>query len=264
MKVFISSDIEGTAGITDWDEALKNRVDYAEFRDYMTAEVVAACEGAKAAGAKEVVIKDAHDSGRNLIIGRLPDYARVIRSWSGHPDSMMFGIDESFDAAIYIGYHDKAGAETNPLAHSFTSTISKIWLNGELASEFTFNARTAGRYGVKSAFLSGDAGICKDAAAIVPGIVTLATSQGFGPATNSLTPAASVTAIRDGVEAALAGGQGGLPAKAERYELMIEFTNPVLAYKGSFYPGVEYLGERTLRFTATDYFEISRAMRFIK
>ena len=96
MKIFLSADIEGTAGIAHWDEAERTHPDYAEFRALMTAEVVAACEGARAAGATEVVIKDAHDSGRNLILDRLPDYARIMRGWSGHPDGMMFGIDASF------------------------------------------------------------------------------------------------------------------------------------------------------------------------
>src|SRR5690606_8499585 len=112
--------------------------------------------------------------------------------------------DASFDAALYIGYHNKAGSETNPLAHTFTSTISKMWLNGELASEFTINAHCAGGYGVRSAFIAGDHGICADARALVPGIETVETSIGLGPSTNSLTPSASVKAIRAGVEAALA------------------------------------------------------------
>ena len=73
MKVFISADIEGTAGIAHWNEADRTHPDWAEFRALMTGEVVAACEGARAAGATEVVIKDAHDSGRNLLHDRLPD-----------------------------------------------------------------------------------------------------------------------------------------------------------------------------------------------
>src|ERR1044072_10053846 len=98
MKVFISSDIEGTAGGTAWDEAGKGNPEYSEFREYVTDELVAACEGARAAGASEVVVKDAHATARNLILSKLPDYVRIVRGWSGHPDAMMFGIDESFDA----------------------------------------------------------------------------------------------------------------------------------------------------------------------
>jgi D-amino peptidase len=125
MKVFISADIEGTAGIADWDEALKERPDYQEFRELMTAEVAAACEGAKAAGAEEILIKDAHQTGRNLIVSKLPDHAGIVRGWGGHPHVMMFGLDKSFDAALFTGYHAKAGVEANPLAHTMNDRISR-------------------------------------------------------------------------------------------------------------------------------------------
>ena len=98
MKIYISADIEGTTGITDWEEAGKGHPTYQEFRERMTEEVVAACEGAIEAGAKEILIKDAHDSGRNIIAGRLPDCAKLIRGWSGHPFSMVQELDESFAA----------------------------------------------------------------------------------------------------------------------------------------------------------------------
>ncbi|MEO5760494.1 MAG: M55 family metallopeptidase [Mesorhizobium sp.] len=264
MKVFISADIEGTAGITDWDEARKGNPDYAEFREYMTDELVAACEGAKAAGATEVVVKDAHSSARNLILSKLPDYVRIVRGWSGHPDMMMFGIDASFAAALYTGYHNKAGTDTNPLAHTFTRTVSRLLINGEVASEYTLNALCAARYGVPSAFLSGDAGMCAEARTLVPAIGTVATSEGFGPATSSLTPGAAVKAIRSGVEAALSRDLSAcLPRLADEFELVVEYTTPVEAYNASWYPGVEHLAARTLRFKAADFFDIQRAVRFI-
>ncbi len=116
MKVYISADIEGTAGITNWEEAEKPHATYQEFRERMTDEVVAACEGAIEVGAKEILVKDAHDSGRNIIAARLPDCARLIRGWSGHPFSMVQELDESFDALLFVGYHAKAGSDENPLA----------------------------------------------------------------------------------------------------------------------------------------------------
>ncbi|MBZ6079004.1 M55 family metallopeptidase [Microvirga puerhi] len=264
MKVFISSDIEGTAGITAWDEAKKGNPDYAEFREYMTDELVAACEGAKAAGATEVCVKDAHSTARNLILSKLPEYVRIVRGWSGHPDMMMFGIDHSYSAAVYIGYHNKAGTDTNPLAHTLTGTISKLLINGEVASEFTINALCAARYRVPSTFLAGDAGMCADAKILVSGISTVATSEGFGPATSSLSPSASVKAIRDGVEAALSRDLATcMPRMADSFELIIEFTTPVEAFRGSWYPGVEHIAPRTLRFVSDDFFDIQRAIRFI-
>lgn len=263
MKVFISADIEGTAGITDWSEALKDQAGYVEFRQYMTNEVVAACEGARAAGATEVVIKDAHQTGRNIIVGDLPDYVRIVRAWSGHPFRMMEGVEPGFDAAIYTGYHNQAGSNTNPLAHSFTSTV-RLSLNGDLASEFTINALCAASVGVPSVFLSGDAGICGEARAMVPGIATLPVSEGHGPATHSMSPAAAVAGIREGVEAALrGGGTGCLPDMPESFCAELDFTTPGGAYKSSWYPGAELISPCVVRYESDDWFEVIRALRFM-
>ena len=265
MKIFISADMEGTAGILSWDEANRTHPDYGEFRALMTEEVVAACEGARAAGATEILIKDAHDSARNLLVERLPAYASIVRGWSGHPDAMMFGVDDSFAGALYTGYHAKAGTEDNPLAHTSTLRISRLLLNGEVASEFTINALCAARYGAPSLFLSGDAGICADARAMVPGIVTVETLRGFGAASMSIAPAASRIAIREGVEAALRRKPRPVPpAIPARCEVVIEFANPVDAYRAAWYPGVRKHGPRAVAFASADFFEVLRALRFMK
>lgn len=264
MKVFLSADIEGTAGIAHWDEADRSHPAYAEFRELMTAEVVAACEGARAAGATGIVVKDSHDSGRNLILDRLPDDVQVLRGWSGHPDAMMFGLDESFAAALYTGYHAKAGSEANPLAHTTSLRIERLLLNGERASEFTMNALCAARYGVPSVFLSGDAEICGDARAMVPGIGTVATLRGIGNSALSLAPARARAAIRGGVEAALTSISGQcLPPVTGPFEMVIEFNTPSAAYRGSWYPGARQHGPRAVAFDAADFFETQRAFRFI-
>ncbi|HTI00721.1 MAG TPA: M55 family metallopeptidase [Acidisoma sp.] len=264
MRVFISADIEGTAGIVHWDEANRAESDYGEFRALMTAEVVAACEGARAAGAEEVVIKDAHASARNLIVDQLPDYVRVVRGWSGHPDLMMFGLGSDFSAAIYTGYHGKAGSESNPLAHTLTGRINRLLLNGEVASEFTLNALCAARYGVPSVFLAGDSGICADAQAMVSGIATVATLEGAGHGAISLSPGRAREMIRDGVERSLSKDlTGQVPTIAEHYELVVEFNNPSDAYKAAWYPGAKVHGPRAVAFAAIEFFDVQRAVRFM-
>ena len=100
MKVYISADIEGCTFITDWKETEQGEEEYAQGRKIMTNEVVAACEGAIAAGATEIVIKDAHDSALNLIPYAFPEEATLIRGWTCTPESMVAGIDETFDAAV--------------------------------------------------------------------------------------------------------------------------------------------------------------------
>ncbi|UDF32910.1 UNVERIFIED_ORG: M55 family metallopeptidase (plasmid) [Roseateles sp. XES5] len=265
MKVFLSADIEGTAGIAHWNEADRKHPDWIEFRALMTAEVVAACEGARAAGAEEVVIKDAHSSGRNLILDRLPDYARIVRGWSGHPDEMMYGIDAGFSAALYTGYHCKAGSEANPLAHTSNLRISRLLLNGEVASEFTFNALCAASYGVPSVFLSGDVAMCGEARDMVPGLATVETLDGNGSATNSIAPVRARRLIREGVEAALKGDfAGALPKLADRFEVVLEFNDPTCAYRAGWYPGAKSHGPRAVAFESRDFAEILRALLFLK
>ena len=104
MKVFISADIEGTAVTATREGCRPGEFEYERSRKEMTAEVVAAAEGARAAGAELVVVKDAHGPGLNILPEELPEYVQLIRSWSGSPEMMVEGLDSSFDAAFFVGY----------------------------------------------------------------------------------------------------------------------------------------------------------------
>ena len=212
MKVFISADIEGTAGITNWDEARKPHADYPEHRQQMTREVLAACDGANAAGAKEILIKDAHATGRNILQADLPENVRLIRGWSGHPMSMVQELDKSFDAALFIGYHSKAGDETNPLAHTLTGEVMRMRINGVPTSEFLLHAYAAATVGVPVVFVSGDWQLCTDIKETNPNITAVAVSEGIGPSTVSLAPKAACAQIREGVSAGAAGRPQEMPA----------------------------------------------------
>ncbi len=131
MKIYISADIEGIIGITHWDETEKSKSDYERFSKQMTNEVKAACEGAINAGTDEIWVKDAHDTGRNIIAVDLPQTVRLVRGWSEHPYLMVQELDESFDALLMIGYHSFGGSSSNPLSHTLSSrTFNYIKLNG--------------------------------------------------------------------------------------------------------------------------------------
>jgi len=264
MKVYISADIEGIAGISHWDEARKAHATYQEFRAEMTEEVVAACEGAIGAGAKEILIKDAHATGRNIIAGRLPDCARLIRGWSGHPLAMVQELDRSFAALVMVGYHSKAGSQDNPLAHTLTLQIAGLRLNGELCSEFRLHSYAAALYGVPVVFISGDKGICGEATELVSSIRTAAVSEGRGSSTISVPPAVGRRMIREGVEASLKGDLSHCRVKLpESFVLEVTFTNPTDAYRKAWYPSASQSGPQTVRFESKDFFEVLRAIRFI-
>src|SRR5512136_2420739 len=129
MKIYISADIEGVTGVTHWDETDLGKAESSLFREQMTAEVAAACEGALQAGATEIWVKDAHDSARNIIAAKLPQEVRLSRGWSSHPFAMVQELDETFQAVMMIGYHSRAAGGTSPLAHTMTGSFAHILLN---------------------------------------------------------------------------------------------------------------------------------------
>ncbi|RMF10615.1 MAG: amino acid amidase [Candidatus Neomarinimicrobiota bacterium] len=265
MKVYFSVDIEGVTGLTHWDEATQSHADYPQFQRQMTAEVVAACQGALAAGADEIWIKDAHATGRNILAGELPPEARLIRGWSGSPMSMVQELDDSFDAIGFIGYHSAAASGGNPLAHTMSSSkIAEMRLNGDRMSEFMLHGYAARLHGVPTVFLSGDEWICAHARTLVPAIETVAVKTGVGDSVISLQPDLALSRIREGVKHALSGHlQDCLFPARDRYRIEIRFTTATRAYRASFYPGAIPVDDVTLGFEHTDYFEILRFVHFV-
>ncbi|MBK5927501.1 hypothetical protein CCR87_09205 [Rhodobaculum claviforme] len=262
MKVYLSVDIEGCAGITHWDEARKPHPDYAEFREIMTGEALAAIEGARNAGATEIVVKDAHSSARNLILDRLPADIEVIRGWEGDPFCMVQGLDRSFDAVGMIGYHAAAGSEANALAHTLTLAAIEIRLNGAPASEFLVHALAAATVGVPVAFVSGDAGLMAEIAETAPGVTRCAVKQGFGASTRSMTPAGARAAIRDGMARALRNPGSPMPL-ADHWRLEVTYGDPVLAARHRHYPGARHSGPRTITLETDTYGDVLRALRYV-
>ena len=265
MRVYISVDIEGVAGISHWDEARKTHSDYAPFRDQMVAEARAACEGALAAGATAITVKDAHASGRNLIASALPKPAELISGWSGHPYLMVQEIDETYDAAAFIGYHARAGAGGNPLSHTISArAVHEIRLNGAAVSEYHIHAYAAALVGVPVVFVSGDRTLCEDIASWQPATRTFATKWGEGASQHTIHPEVAIDGIRTGVQAAL---EGDVRAAAldlpDRFSLQITYKQHTQAYEKSFYPRAEQLDAHTVRLDTDDYFEVLRALMFL-
>jgi len=261
MKVYISADIEGVTGIGHWDETNKSRPgDYGWFQKQMTAEVAVAAETALAGGATEIFIKDAHESGRNLILDQLPRQTNVIRGWAGHPLSMVQELDETFDAIMYIGYHSRAGQNTNPLAHTMSSSrIALMTLNGVDMSEFYYHGLAAAYFQVPSIFVSGDQGLCDEVSRLNGHIQTVATIRGEGDSVITQHPERSLEQIQAGVARAMAMdpvlGRLVIP---ETLEFSITFKRHQDAYRASFYPGAKLINPTIVEFTSDDYFELLR------
>jgi D-amino peptidase len=263
MKIYITADIEGITGAAHWDETDKKNADYGEFREQMTAEVAAACEGALNAGATEIWVKDAHWTGRNILASKLPRQVRLVREWSGHPYGMMQELDGTFYAALAIGYHSRAGSDTSPLAHTMTGNITYIKINQQYAAEFMISALTAGLVGVPVVFVSGDAGICQEAQSLIPNLRSVAVMQGAGRSTTSIHPHLAVEQIRTGVETALKGDVAKCRIQMpDHFSIEVRYRNHASAYHVSFFPGVTLLDSHTVLFEAENYFEVLRFFSF--
>ena len=183
MKVYISADIEGITGLVSWSQCSRpdgNSYDYQFARRMMTHDVNAAVRGARAAGATEILIKDSHGNSKNLLIDMLEPGVRLISGHGSGTDGMMEGIDETFDAAMLVGYHGMAGATTGIMEHTITGGVHRIRVNGQLCGEIGLSAGVAGRYGVPLVMISSDAVGCREAADLITGIETATTKDGLG------------------------------------------------------------------------------------
>jgi D-amino peptidase len=268
MKVYVSADIEGVAAITAPDEANPTHKDIGWYKEQMTREVKAACDGALAAGATELLVKDAHWTGRNIDPRQLPHAARIVRGWTGHPFSMMAELDQSFGAVVYVGYHARAGSGGNPLAHTMSGgVVAEMRVNDKPVSEFLVNTYTATLVGVPVAFLSGDKALCDEVAAFDSGIATVATFEGRGNGTISIHPDVAIRLIQDGVKEALGGDarkelKRRMKPLPSRFKFEIDYKSPREAYGKSFYPGAKLEGEATVVYEATDWMDVLRALKF--
>jgi D-amino peptidase len=264
MKLFISADIEGTTGIVNWDEANLEKPFNKYFCEQMTREVNAVCEGANEAGAKDIVIKDAHGSARSIDASMLPENVKLIRGWARNPFIMMAGLDSSFDGVLFTGYHSAAGTDGNPLAHTMNGSDNYVLINGEIASEFTINAYTAAYFGVPVLFLSGDKKLCESTKNMNENIKTVAVSEGIGNASISINPNLAVERIKKEVSNALQDDLSKYLIKLpDKFKVEICFKEHYLAYKGSFYPGVKQTDVKTVQFEATDYMDVLKFLFFV-
>jgi len=264
MKVYISADMEGITGVAHWDEVDHNKPPYSYFQEQMSKEVAAACEGANLAGAKEIFVKDAHYSARNIIPSFLPKNVKIIRGWSGHPSSMVQELNSKFDALLMVGYHSKAGSGGNPLAHTMSSSkIERIILNDRPASELLLHGTIASKYHVPLVFVSGDFGICKEIRKINPLTITHCTMHGVGDSTISMQPELSIMQIKKKVEKALKLDMKLCTwAHPNKFKLKIRYMKHIDAYKASQYPNAIMLNAKSVVYESKDFDDIMRFILF--
>jgi D-amino peptidase len=265
MKVYISVDMEGVAGVVTGDQLGPPGFEYERFRGFMTSEALAAIEGARAAGATEFLVADAHGNGENLLIEKFGKDVQIVRSWP-RPLGMMQGIDETFAAAIFIGYHSGTTNTQGVRAHTFSSaTLADVRLNGLSVPEAGVNAAIAGHFNVPVVMISGDDAIVKEARSLLGDLETATVKWAYGfHSARTLTPEAACDRIREAVRKGLARVKDFRPYRVQSpVNLELRFKNyrpsEVLAYL----PGVERTDAHSVRFRGRDILEVSRFLGFV-
>ncbi len=256
MTVYISCDMEGTAGICSWKQCDPSDVhEYPIFRRYMTQEVRAAIEGAREGGAHRIVVNDSHWSMRNLLLDELPDDddLRIITG-APKPWSMAQGLRAGIDAVFFTGYHAKAG-DAATLAHTYSDDIYRVSVNGTHCSEALLNSALAGSYGVPVVLITGDRTIVEESVDAMPWAVGIVVKEAIGfTAVDSLSPAAAREAIRAGAREAMGRIERAEPFIFEApFELTIETANVEQADFIELMPGFDRIGGRAVRFAAAEY-----------
>ncbi|MDA8312206.1 MAG: M55 family metallopeptidase [Actinomycetota bacterium] len=247
MKVFISSDMEGTAGVVDWEHVRPGSPDYPYFAGLLRAEVNAAISGAMEAGADRFLVNDSHGRMANLHPDGLAGRASYL-SGRFKPRYMMQGLDESFDAVFFVSYHGSMSSRGSVLSHTyFPAAIAQVTLNGVVVGEAGINALAALAHGVPVLLVTGDdvtaaelAPLCPDArSAVVKRSLTRFCAE-------SLHPEAACELIRAEARAAIEGATAArLPAIALPASIGIQFHSSDYAELAARVAGVERTGDVT-------------------
>lgn len=229
----------------------------------MTQEVNAAIEGALAAGATEILVNDSHGSMRNILIEDLNPAAKLITG-SPKPLSMMEGIDDTFDAVIFIGYHAGMGTERGVLDHTYSGrAVSSIRINGRTLNEAEINAAIAGYYGVPVVMISGDEAVVSQTKEILKDIEGVVVKRGIGRYAAEILPPERVRElIKEGAKRAIANRK---KVKIFKFDppirLEIDFLKSSMADMATLIPGVKRIGGRTVSYEGKDYIEVFKLMR---
>lgn len=262
-KLYVSVDMEAIAGVNDWNEVDPTHKEYRQIQEYMTAEVSAVCSGAFDAGYDEILVKDAHNTARNIIQGALPKGVSLLRGWSGHPYCMMDKIDESFTAAMMIGYHSKASSAQNPMAHTLSSSkVYELKINGEVASEFLISSYTAALETVPVVLLSGDRALCEEAREQIPGLETIESLEGFGPATLCKHPQTQCDELRQSTFDVLSKELISPIELPGSFDVELTYKKSFMAYSKQFYPGTERISDDTIAMKSDNWFDILSFLSF--
>jgi D-amino peptidase len=254
VKVFVSSDMEGTAGVVDWEQVRPGADDYPYYAGLLCAEVNASISGAMEAGATEFLVNDSHGRMANLRPDGLAGRASYL-SGRLKPRYMMQGLDETFDAAFFVSYHGSMSAGGSVLSHTyFPAAIAEVTLDGAVVGEAGVNALVARAYGVPIVLVTGDETTAAELAPLCPGIRSAVVKRSITRfAAESLHPDAACELIRAEAKAAIEGAASASPPSiALPATLGIRFHNSDYAQLAARIAGVARTGDVTAAIAGAD------------
>ena len=255
--------MEGIAGVVSPEHTRIEGKEHERARRLMTGEVNAAIEGVlKACKPQSIVVNDSHATMCNIIPEELHETAELITG-APKPLAMMEGINASFDAAFYIGYHAMRGSYPSVLEHTFSGkVVFDIFVNEERVGETAINAAVAGFYGVPVALVTGDRAVTEEACKFLGNVETVAVKEAVGRyAAKCLTPAKARMAIRDAAFEAVKHVTKFKPFKINPpIKLDIVFVNTGMAELAELVPGTKRVDGRTVSYTSKNFLEIHRAL----
>jgi D-amino peptidase len=257
MKLLIAVDMEGTSGLTTWDQVTPGHAEYQRFRKIMTADVNAAIRGAAEADVDEIVVTDGHWNGDNLLIEELDPRARL-NTGSPSPFSMVEGVQQGVDAVFFVGYHARIGTENAILDHTWSSTrVMNLWINGRICGEVGLNASLCAHFNAPVILVTGDQAVGAEAREWLPGVETAQTKTAHGRWSAEVLPLvmAQENIYRGALQAVRRFRQGDFPALVKQPQLVkvrIEFFYADMADKAALLPGGKRLDGRMIEFVAPD------------
>ncbi len=263
-RVYLSVDMEGISGVVGDDQVTAGGAEYGRSRKLMAADANAAIEGARLAGATDILVNDSHGGQRNLMPEDLAPGVRLI-SHTFKRHGMMEGLDDSFDAVLFVGYHAKAGAPRGLFAHTGSGVVRDLTINGRSVGEGGMNAVLAAWHGVPVVMVSGDDAAIEEVTAIVPGVKGAVVKRAINSRAAELVPLEEARArirqaARDGVAGAI---RPSSPARADAYRVQLRYANVAYPEIATAFEGIELVAPDTVAFTRRTMPEAYRLIRVL-
>ena len=256
MRVLVSVDMEGIAGVVDGDDVRPGQGEYERYRRQITAEASAAVRGVYAADPDaQVLVTEAHGGFRNLLPDLLDRRAELLRG-KPKPDGMLAGLADGADAVLFIGYHGKAGTPGSVLAHTIHGgVVADVRCQGRSLGEIGLNAAFAAHSGVPVVLVSGDDTVAAEATSVVPGIHAVVVKRALGFSAAALVhPDEACERIEQEVPRALDDRAAVQPLRFDGPVVTeVDVLQPRMTERALLIPGIERVGGCTLRYAAPDY-----------